>query len=643
MISSNFKLPTREETKTLVAEYISTSDKITNDFIKSEATVASLRKWFLQNNKLHPLSNKLTFGQHVSMDELVRNESRAAQETLQKYSLDVYQNEDLFMHVKKIVDPVFEGNVSVEPCELKLFKDLYRDFVHNGLLLSKDIRSKVKELKKDLQLLSMEFSKCVADDKTTVLFSKEELKGMSDTFLNGLQQQDDKFVVTMKYPDVIPIFDQCSVEATRQRLDKVYTTRCPDNIPRLKQAVIKRREMAQLLGYKSFSEYQLSDRMAKTPTAVWSFLNDLQSKLTPGGKKELAKLTELKGGKLNSYDYRYYHNQLKLKEYELDESKIQQYFPIQTVLQNVFSFYSEFFHATIEKLVKSKSEDHGCWHEDVDCYKVTDSDTNEFYGYIYTDLFPRENKYSHAACFHLQPNTHTHAIAALVCNFTKPTASQPSCLEHNEVVTLAHELGHAFHAVLSVTMYADQNGTNCSWDFVEAPSQALENFIFEKHVLKRISSHSTTHEPLTDTLIDQIIKARHLNAGLFNLRQLFFGLFDMTLHDKLTIEELKNLDINEFYGKLRTEITLLPHHEGTIGASTFNHIMGGYQSGYYGYLWSLVYASDIYSEFNDIDVGRRYRDVILRPGGSEEPMELIKRFLKREPNTDAFLKHLGLQ
>eukprot|EP00835_Amoeboradix_gromovi_P000377 NODE_13_length_42895_cov_0.518413.p7 type:complete len:582 gc:universal NODE_13_length_42895_cov_0.518413:25232-23487(-) len=573
LIRRMFSLPSSTEIPALTKLFIAKSDAITDRFLKSEPNVNSLRQWFLSNNELHALQSKVTFGQHVSTDEGVRLESRNAQETLQKYNLNVYQNKSLFQHVNKILEPVFAKDEKVPENEFKLFTDLHRDFVNNGLLLSDELRAKVKDLKQELQTLSLEFSKSVADDKTTIEFTAEELQGMSESYLNRLEKNDGKYILSMKYPDVIPVFDQCSNENTRKRLDLVYNSRCLDNIPRLETAVAKRLELAKLLGYPTFSNLQLQDRMAKNPETVWSFLNDLKSQLLPYGKIDLKKLESLKQGKLQPWDFRYYHNMLKINEYQVNETEIQQYFPVQHVLKQLLQFYADLFDLSI---VQTNGE---TWHPDVLVYKVNDASTDELYGHFYVDLYPRDNKYSHAACFQLQPaclvgDKYQPSLAALVANFTKPTKTEPSLLKHDEVVTLAHELGHVFHVLCSVTKYSDQQGTNTAWDFVECPSQMLENFIYQPNVLTKLSKHLATNEPLPDSLITQIVKARNVNASLFNLRQIFFATYDMTLHSSSSVVK----DTGALYSKLREEITLLPNHPGTNGQSTFNHIMGGYQS-----------------------------------------------------------------
>ena len=465
-----FVLPKASEIPSLTKSFMETADKYTETFLRSEPNVDSLRQWFLNNNGLDSISNRLTFGQHVSVDEQTRLESRNSQETLQKYHLNVYQNKKLFEHIQTILKPVFNKDVTVKDEEFKLFTDLHRDFVHNGLLLDDDKRSKVKVLKEELQTLSLEFSKAIADDQTTIFFTKAELEGMSESFINGLTKKDDKYVITMKYPDVLPIFDQCSVSATRQALDKVYSSRCPENISRLQAAVQKRLEMAQLLGYKSFSEYQLTNRMAKNPETVWAFLSDLKTQLLPYGVKDMKKLEELKGAPLQGWDYRFYHNLLKINEYQVNEQEIQQYFPVQHVLKEILKFYANLFDL---KIVEVKAE---TWHPDVLVYQVNDATTTNLYGHFYVDLYPRESKYGHAACFGLQNACSVNGVfqpsmAALVANFTKPTKTEPSLLQHNEVVTLAHELGHVLHHLCSITTFSEQQGTNTAWDFVEAPSQ----------------------------------------------------------------------------------------------------------------------------------------------------------------------------
>eukprot|EP00834_Sanchytrium_tribonematis_P006307 NODE_453_length_7238_cov_1.750245.p1 type:complete len:653 gc:universal NODE_453_length_7238_cov_1.750245:6450-4492(-) len=642
--NSIFTLPKSNEISDLTSFYVKTSDEITKEFLSKAASLDSLRAWFINNNELESLKSKITFGQHVSTELSVRDESRKAQEILNKYQLGVYSNKSLFDHLKPIVEAVMEKSLQVEEFESRLFSDFYRDFVHNGLLLDEKKASEVKSIKEELQKLSLDFSTSIADDETKIEFTLEQLKGMPESYLEKLDRNGDKYVITMKYPDAIPIFDNCEVEETRKDLDYIFTTRCPDNIARLQKAVTKRYELAQILGYKSFSDYNLVNRMAKNPENVWNFLNDLKSKLTPFGKKELQILEDMKGSHLNSYDFRYYHNQLKKRDYAVDEKLIQEYFPVDHVLDSILSLYQSIFDLRIEQVTQD------VWHPDVKVYSVFDGSNDHFFGTFFVDIFPRPSKYSHAACFQLQPacklsdGKFQPAIAALVANFNKPTKSSPSLLEHSEVQTLAHELGHVFHVITSITTYSDQQGTNTAWDFVEAPSQMLENFVFEKEVLRTLSSHYKTKEPLPDTLIDNLIAARNVDESLFNLRQLFFGIFDMTLHGS---QISSNLDINEIYSNLRGEITLFPHHVGTFGASTFGHIMGGYQSGYYGYLYSLVFASDMYSCFKERgylskDVGREYRKLVLEKGGSLDELENVKRFLKREPSNEAFLKHLGL-
>ena len=300
------------------------------------------------------------------------------------------------------------------------------------------------------------------------------------------------------------------------------------------------------------------------------------------------------------------------------------------------------------------------WHPDVKLYRVTDKDTAELVGHIYLDLFPRDGKYTHAACFPLVPGCaldakdehRQHPVAAMVANFSKPTPSKPSLLKHDEVVTLFHELGHAMHGMCAKTRYARFHGTSVETDFVEAPSQMLENWCWNDKMLKRIARHYLRpQETLTDDFIKQLVRAKNFNAGLLNLRQVFFGLFDMTIHsiEAPLKEALSGETIDSFYARLRREVALIPQPDNVTPASSFGHMMGGYDAGYYGYMWSQVFSADMFhSRFEaeglqDPKVGRDYRQKILQPGGSRDGMDSLVDFLGRKPNSDAFLKSLGLE
>jgi Zn-dependent oligopeptidase len=398
--------------------------------------------------------------------------------------------------------------------------------------------------------------------------------------------------------------------------------------------------------------------MAKTPENVYKFLDDLKAKLTPLAHEELKTLLEYKkrevpdADKINAWDLEYYKAQWLKEKYNVDHDLIRKYFPMEYTVDKVFELFGEEFDLTFEKVTSNYPSWLPAADSNVDLIKVSDRTNKDIIGYFYIDLFPRDGKFTHAALFPLQfgsPSTQwannqsQPSVGAMVCNFPKPTASKPSLLKHNDVVTFCHELGHVLHHICSKTHYSRFHGTNVEHDFVETPSQLMENWCWERSVLKRLSKHHETGEPLPDDVIDCLIGSKNAAAGLFWLRQLLFCYFDMEIHTK---PDLKNLDTTALYDKIRQEVALVPNQTGTYQHATIGHFMGGYDAGYYGYLWSLVYATDIYyTIFKGSELGkggRNFRENVLLKGGSIDSMELLKKALSREPSSTPFLKSLGI-
>jgi len=374
-------------------------------------------------------------------------------------------------------------------------------------------------------------------------------------------------------------------------------------------------------------------------------LEDLRTRLTPIGKKELEKLEELKGSHIYIWDYRFYDRLLIEKEYAVDQEKISEYFPLDNTLSRIFDIFGRIFSLRFEEITEGKQ----VWHEDCRQFAVYEKKDASFVGWLYLDLYPRQGKYSHQANFglcpgYIKPNgERVYPSTALVCNFSKPTPKQPSLLKHDEVVTTMHEIGHAIHDLVGRTRYSRFHGTNVARDFVEMPSQLLENWCWTEKQIKFLSKHHQTGEALPDDLIRQLIKSKHVNDALFHLRQLFFGLFDITIHSMT-----ENVNSTDLYNSLRRDISLFDDDgETTLGQATFGHLMGGYQSRYYSYEYSLVFAADLWaSKFQQdplsTSTGDVYRHKILEKGSSRDEYDSLRDFLQREPNNDAFLKEIGI-
>lgn len=548
----------------------------------------------------------------------------------------------------------------------RLVDKMMLSFKQNGLFLAAEQRKVLKAKRRRLAELSVDFSKNMNEDKTELLLTAEELEGCPADFLEGLERRKDKFVLTMKYPDVFGVLKNAKREDVRRRMDVAFNSKCPQNGPILSEAVELRFECARLLGYRSHAEAQLEENLAKRPEAVLAFEKDLRTKLTVLAKEELATLSDLKAqeggtGEFSSWDYHYYARQLLERDYAIDDEKLKEYYSMEMVMAEMLKIYEKVLGLQFTLLADSPT-----WHEDVRVYRVSDATPDNkgtCIGHVYLDLFPREGKYTHAACFGIvagceldEPNDDGEErqlpVAAMVANFSKPTATKPSLLKHDEVVTLFHELGHAMHGMCAKTRYARFHGTAVETDYVEAPSQMLENWCWDDDMLKRISRHYLRPtETLSDELIAQLVRAKNFNAGLLNLRQVFFGIFDMTIHslaEPFAGSDMAKETIDGLYARLRREVALIPQPAGATPASSFGHMMGGYDAGYYGYLWSQVFSADMfYSRFKreglqNGKVGLDYRYKILGPGGSRDGMESLVDFLGREPNSDAFMKSLGL-
>ncbi|KAJ3217725.1 Thimet oligopeptidase [Clydaea vesicula] len=585
----------------------------------------------------------LTFLHSVSGDKALRDVSSQVEETISAFDIDQSMRTDLYTRVKYAA----AKNETLEKEDKRLLEKTLLDFKRNGLDLDEKSQEKFKANQKKISELSIKFDKNTAEDKTFVLFTKSELEGLDDDFLAGLDKEVsdgvEKYKVTMKYPDLLPVMKKAKRSETRKILQTANDGKCVENVQLFVDTLKLRKENAVLLGYKNHNQFKLEPKMAKTEEAAFSFLESLKGKLKPIAQKELEVLKELKKNEclengqefdniIQSWDYNYYSNMLLEKKYQVDHEKIREYFPMEKVTETIFKLYENVLNVKF-KITKDKWQ---VWHPDVTAIEVYELN-DEFLGLFYLDLYPR-----------LQPgyekadNSRNFPIAAMVSNFKKPTSDKPSLLNHNEVVTFYHELGHVMHNICSKTKWARFHGTAVERDFVEAPSQMLENWCWETVVLKKLSSHYKTGESLPDDLIKRLVDSKKVGVGLANLRQIFFGSFDLEMHST----EFKDPTVT--WERLRREVSLIPMIPSTVPFATFGHLMHGYDSGYYGYLWSEVFSADMYySRFEKEDsilegkkAGMDYRTWILKPGGSIDGMDMLKGFLGREPNDDAFLKTL---
>lgn len=588
------------------------------------------------------------FLSYVSTDKQFRDAANDLQMQISQYMVDVATRRDVYKAIREYTDT----NPRLDPVQAKLVKEMLIGFKNSGMDLNDADLEKFKALNKEKAEYIIKFDKNIQEYKDPLAVTKEQLQGLGEDYIQKLSKTDDgKYLVTLDYPDYVPFMQNADDEQARKELEFKFNRRGgQENVELLEKTLTLRREIARLLGYKNHAELRLEDRMAKNPKTVMAFLKDLQKKLKPLGKKEDKEMIAYKNSKtgknsrtLYSWESGYWSNKFRKENLELDSEKIKEYFPSQVVIDGMLDLFGGVFGITFEPV------DIPVWHPDVKAFKIKDKASGELVAYFYMDLYPREGKYKHAACFGLvegeekQDGTYQIPFVAIVANLNKPSGDTPSLLKHSEVETLFHEFGHVLHNALTKAKYSAFSGTSVSWDFVEAPSQMLERWAWDPQVLKKISKHYKTGEALPDDLIKRMIAAKNFGAGGMYLRQDFFAQYDMSLHTADTTP-----DTTKLYFELTKKIRGLPLTKGTIPQASFGHIMGGYDAGYYGYLWSEVIAEDFFGEFkkNGIfnpETGLKFRREILEKGGTLDEEKMVENFLGRPADNKPFLKSIGLE
>lgn len=599
-------------------------------------------------------TSMILFMQYVSTDAAEREASRNAEQTVSEYLIELSKREDLYKAVKAYADT--KPNLTGE--QKRLLDFTMRDYRRSGMMLSPENRAKLIELEKKISQLGIDFQQNIADDETKVPMLKSELAGVPDAILARQKQAFGVYMVGMDGPTFGALTDYCENEQSRQKAWLAYKRRGGMKNVRILERLLKlRAEASKLLGYASTVDFEVEVRMAKDAKTVAKFYEDLRPIVRKKAELDMKEFTDAKrrhtgdaSAKLFPWDYSFYKTLLKKEKYAIDGEKVAEYFSMDQVVKGLFTITESLYGITYNDITaQAKAQGFPIWHEDVKLYEVKDKATGRLLGRMYTDLFPRDNKYNHAACWGLRPRktfadgTSQVPLAALVCNFTKPTADKPSLLPHDEAETFFHEFGHGLHHILSNTRYGRFSGTSVARDFVEAPSQMMENWVWNPQVLNLFAKHYKTGETLPMSLLESMKRARSLGSGIETEHQFYYGMVDQAFH---TAKD-GSIDTVKTVTDLFSEVELYDKIPETWFHASFGHMVG-YHGAYYGYQWSLVYASDMFQRFEELGVlspeaGKYYRDKILARGGTMDEMDMLKDYLGREPNLSAFLKLLGME
>ncbi len=594
------------------------------------------------------------------MDELAQKLSPI----LSEHENNITLNEKLFERVKSVYEHTNKDELTKE--QRMLLQSCYDSFVRNGANLKEEDKQTYRQLTSELGVLSLQFSQNKLKDQnafTLHITNETDLEGLPESAIDAAKEEaksrnQEGWVFTLQAPSYGPFLTYSAKRELRQQMYMAYNTICThdnenNNIDIVKQIVNHHREIAQLLGYKTYADYTLVKRMAQNSETVYNLLQQLLVAYKPTAEKEVEEVKQLaremtgnEAFDLQPWDFAYYSNKLKERDYQINSEMLRPYFELSNVKKGVFGLATKLYGISFQL-----NQDIPVYHPDVEAYEVFDKD-GMFLAVFYCDFHPRKSKKSGAWMTSYKEqwtekngkNSRPHVSVTM--NLTKPTAEKPSLLTLSEVETFLHEFGHSLHGMFANTTYRSLSGTNVYWDFVELPSQFMENYAIEKEFLNTFAFHYQTGERLPDELIEKIVRSRNFNVAYACLRQLSFGLLDMAYY---TQEKEFDADVKEFEKEAWKETQLLPQVPEACMTVQFSHIMaGGYSAGYYSYKWAEVLDADAFSLFQqngifDTATAQSFRDNVLSKGGTEPPMDLYVRFRGQKPSIDALLKRNGIR
>lgn len=586
--------------------------------------------------------------------------AQEASPLLTAFSNDISLDETLFARVKSVYD--HRANLHLTPEQEMLLEKKFKSFARNGALLPEEKKARLREIDTELAKLKLTYGENVlaeTHDYFMHLTDAEELSGLPEGTVEAAAAEAkarelEGWVFTLDFPSYLPFVTYSENRERRKELTlaagrKAFRGNEHDNRENVKRIATLRHERAMLLGYESHAHFVLEERMAQTPGAVKAFLNELLEKAKPAAEREFAELetfAKAKDGidRLEKWDGPYYSEKLKQERFQLDDEVLKPYFRLEYVLDGAFTVAEKLFGIRFVEIF-----DIDKYHEEVRTFEVVNSD-GSLLALFYADFFPRKGKRNGAWMTSFKPQFRRNGSeerphVSIVCNFTRPTETKPSLLTFNEVTTLFHEFGHALHGMLADTTYPSLSGTSVYWDFVELPSQIMENWCYEPEALALFARHYETGEVIPQAYVDRIRESANFLEGMATLRQLSFGLLDMAYH---SADPSGITDVKAFEKAAFGPTALYPDVADNCMSVSFSHIFqGGYSSGYYSYKWAEVLDADAFEYFRETGIfnpetAAKFRDNVLSKGGTEHPMALYKRFRGQEPKPDALLKRAGL-
>ncbi|MEF8983635.1 MAG: M3 family metallopeptidase [Bacteroidales bacterium] len=624
--------------------------EITDDKKEQRTYHNTLRRFDDLINELERVHSSIFLMAYVHPGAEIREESLNSIKELSRLENRIKMDVELYQAIKDYSQT--EEATRLEEAAKKFLDDTIRDFEQNGLGLPEEKRTEIKKIQDEISELGIQFESNITAYQDSRIVGEKEMEGLPEDYKQARKTEDGNYKIDLTYPSYFPFMKYSESDRARKELSRRFKNIASDkNLEVLINLLKKRKKLSRLLGYGSYAAYILENRMAENPSAVWDFEQTLRDKVYEKAREDYEKLldkkkqkTEGNPQKIEPWEATYYKTLLLREDYQLDDEQVKRYFELDRVIRGLFEVAGKLFGLEFKEV-----ENPSVWHEDVRLFEVYSE--GQLRGRFYMDLFPRDNKFNHAACFTIIPGKETEKgyqkpTATLVTNFPRPTKESPALLPHSDVVTLFHEFGHLMHDLLTKAPLSAQSGTSTKRDFVEVPSQLFEHWAWEYESLNKFAQHDQTGEKLPKALHQKMLDTKNVDSGLFVLQQIFYAMLDMTFHDRYDPDN-DFRSTTEVVKELQNNITLFDYMKDTHFEAGFGHLYG-YAAGYYGYMWAKVYAEDMFSLFRksgnfNARLGEKLKKEVLERGASREESRIVREFLGREPGYDAFLESIGMK